>query len=74
MKSKHLNFKWPVILILVFMLMTVNAFSQSQDDLLNRRISIDAEDASVSHIISTVAKLSDCNIVLALGAEGTEKN
>jgi type II secretory pathway component HofQ len=55
------------------MLMTVNAFSQSQDDLLNRRISIDAEDASVSHIISTVAKLSDCNIVLALGAEGTEK-
>jgi len=42
-------------------------------DLLNIKISIDAEDASISHIISTMAKLSGCNIVLAMESETSER-
>ena len=32
---------------------------------MERKVSIDAEDASVSHILATMAKLSECNIVLS---------
>ena len=37
-----------------------------EEDLLSTKISLDAEDGSISHIISTMAKLSGCNIVLAM--------
>jgi len=71
MKSIKSNFNLlQVIFLFVFILAAVNLFSQDVDDLLYRKISIDAEDASVSHIISTMAKLSDCNIVLAIDTTG----
>jgi len=69
MKVKHWNFRLSVIFFVVFLIITVNVFAQNSDDLLNRKISIDAEDGSISHIIATIAKLSDCNIVLALGTD-----
>jgi type IV pilus assembly protein PilQ len=56
------------------MLITVNVFSQNREDLLNRKISIDAEDGSISHIIATLAKLSECNIVLAMGTDLADKS
>ncbi len=73
MKSIKSNFGLlKMIFLFVFILAAVNLFSQGVDDLLYRKITINAEDASVSHIISTMAKLSDCNIVLAIDTAGDE--
>ena len=38
----------------------------AETDLLTKKISIDAEDASIASIIATMAKLSGCNIVLSM--------
>ncbi len=53
----------------VMILLSVNVFAAEVSDLLNKKITLDAEDASVSTIISTMARLSDCNIVLAMDTE-----
>jgi len=50
-------------------LLSVNVFAAEVSDLLNKKITLDAEDASVSTIISTMARLSGCNIVLAMDTE-----
>ena len=75
MKSKQLDVKLfiTVSFLIVFSMMFHAVLAQENDDLLNRKISINAEDGSISHIISTMAKLSNCNIVLALGQESQEK-
>ncbi len=69
---KKVNFK--VVLVMLFvMLFTGSLFAQDNTiDLLQRKITLDAEDASISHIVSTMARLSDCNIVLAMDVK-TEK-
>ncbi|MBN1327675.1 MAG: hypothetical protein JW996_06970 [Candidatus Cloacimonetes bacterium] len=54
------------ILILILAGSSLLAAEDKPIDLLNTKISIDAEDGSVSHIIATMAKLSGCNIVLAM--------
>ncbi len=74
MRSFRINSKETVLifLITIFALM-VNLGAQEEIDLLNTKISIDAEDGSVSHIISTMAKLSGCNIVLATETEKEER-
>ncbi|RLC54404.1 MAG: hypothetical protein DRH89_09545, partial [Candidatus Cloacimonadota bacterium] len=53
----------------VMILLSVNVFAAEVSDLLNKKITLDAEDASVSTIISTMARLSGCNIVLAMDTE-----
>jgi type II secretory pathway component HofQ len=53
--------------------LALNLGAQEEKDLLNTKISIDAEDGSVSHIISTMAKLSGCNIVLATETDKEER-
>ncbi|MCD4819382.1 MAG: hypothetical protein K8S23_11890 [Candidatus Cloacimonetes bacterium] len=75
MNLKRLNFKVVVMITMLILLGAVfqNTHAQINDELLNRKISIDAEDGSISHIISTMAKLSECNIVLALGDDSKEK-
>jgi type IV pilus assembly protein PilQ len=47
-------------------LLSVNVFAAEVSELLTNKITLNAEDASVSTIISTMAKLSNCNIVLAM--------
>lgn len=55
------------LLLFVFLMSTVSlSAANTSDELLNKKISLDAEDASISNIISTMARLSDCNIVLAM--------
>lgn len=58
-----------IVTIFLFVLIvgSFNLYAQdTKDDLLNTKITIDAEDSNVSHIIATMAKLSGCNIVLAV--------
>lgn len=62
------NYSKILIFVIFIMIMSIEFTLTAQsinDKLLNKKISIDAEDASVSSIISNMAKLSDCNIVLA---------
>ncbi|MDD3051303.1 MAG: hypothetical protein PHR06_09175 [Candidatus Cloacimonetes bacterium] len=57
--------KLSVILTIILMSFSGLLFAQHQDDLLNKKITLDAEDAKLSHVIATMAKLSDTNIVLS---------
>ncbi|MCK4653183.1 MAG: secretin and TonB N-terminal domain-containing protein [Candidatus Cloacimonetes bacterium] len=67
MKKIKFNIILSVLFLSVFLIGSFNLFAQEESvDLLNRKITLDAEDASISHIISTMARLSDCNIVLAM--------
>ena len=63
-----------IVLLGIFMFASFNLFAADETtDLLNIKISLDSEDASVSHIVSTMAKLSGCNIVLALEKADEDK-
>lgn len=67
---KKFNFKEKAIILglFLFIILSGGLFSQgSVNDLLSKKISLDAEDATISFIITTMAVLSDCNIVLAMG-------
>jgi len=76
MKSFNFNSKSILISFLFIMLLGNISLSASVDDdnLLSTKISIDAEDGSVSHIISTMAVLSNCNIVLALETSADDQD
>ncbi len=76
MKTLKLNFKrfFAVILFAGLLFSSFSLFAAGEDiDLLNTKISIDAEDGTISYIISTLAKLSNCNIVLAMDTAAGEK-
>jgi len=71
-KLKFTNSNFVITIFVVVMLMgTLNLVASS--DLLNKKISLDAEDASISSIISTMARLRDCNIVLAMDTKDKDK-
>ncbi len=57
---------------LILVLFISSSIFAADLELLNKKISIDAKDAAVSQIISTMANLSGCNIVLAVDTEGDE--
>lgn len=67
------------IITLIVILILVPFFSlslfadNSSDNLLNTKITINAEDASIGTIITTMAEYSNCNIVLALETTSGEK-
>ena len=63
------SIKLLLLSLTVMILLSVNVFAAEVSDLLNKKITLDAEDASVSTIISTMARLSGCNIVLAMDTE-----
>ncbi|HPR17625.1 MAG TPA: secretin and TonB N-terminal domain-containing protein [Candidatus Cloacimonadota bacterium] len=74
---KKFNFRKKAIISVLFLFLVFSAglFAQENvNELLNKKISLDAEDASVSFIISTMARLSDCNIVLAIGITDTDSD
>jgi len=70
---KMSNIKLLLLSLTVMILLSVNAFATESADLLNKKITLDAEDASVANIISTMARLSDCNIVLAMETEAKDE-
>jgi type IV pilus assembly protein PilQ len=76
MKSLKIKFNGyvTVFFLFSFLLFSMTLFADIETDaLLNTKISIDAEDGSVSHIISTMAKISGCNIVLAMESASGDK-
>ncbi len=68
------KFNVNVVLVMLFVvLFTGSLFAQDDTkSLLYKKITLNAEDASISHIVSTMAHLSGCNIVLAMDVK-TEK-
>jgi len=70
---KMSNIKLLLLSLTVMILLSANAFAAESADLLNKKITLDAEDASVATIISTMARLSDCNIVLAMETEAKDE-
>ncbi|MDP8269325.1 MAG: hypothetical protein P9L97_11420 [Candidatus Tenebribacter davisii] len=60
------NIKLLLLSLTVMVLLSVNLFAAEGENLLANKITINAEDASISTIISTMARLSNCNIVLAM--------
>ncbi|RLC50231.1 MAG: hypothetical protein DRZ79_04735, partial [Candidatus Cloacimonadota bacterium] len=75
MKLSKFKFIVTTVIFVSFLLGASALFAQEfKDALLNNKITIDAEDGSVSHILSTMAKLSGCNIVLATETATEEKS
>lgn len=69
MKNYKFREKAIMLLLFLFILSSTGLFAQENiNELLNKKISLDARDASVSSIITTMARLSSCNIVLAMGS------
>ncbi|MDP8204928.1 MAG: hypothetical protein P9L95_10400 [Candidatus Tenebribacter mawsonii] len=68
-----INSKLLLLSLTVMILLSVNVFAAEASDLLTKKITLDAEDASVATIISTMARLSDCNIVLAMETEAKDE-
>ncbi len=55
-----------VISLLILLLAFQTILFADQTALLNRKVTLDAEDSSVSQVLSTMARISNCNIVLAV--------
>ncbi|MEA1973616.1 MAG: hypothetical protein U9N34_10070 [Candidatus Cloacimonadota bacterium] len=68
MKSLRVN----LTLILILLIGSVSLFAAPDSVLLSKKISLDAEDASLGHVITTMAKQSNCNIVLAMEFQETK--
>lgn len=64
-----------LIFVGVFLLGSVSLVAQKSTDLLNRKITLSVVDGNVSAVLSDMASLSGCNIVLAvdLQSEKTDK-
>ncbi|MCD4652163.1 MAG: hypothetical protein K8S56_10335 [Candidatus Cloacimonetes bacterium] len=69
--SKSTNWLTLITLILLF---SFSANLAAQDDaLLNKQIPLDVEDGDIAHVISTMAKFSGANIVLAIDTAVEDK-
>ncbi|HQB64867.1 MAG: secretin and TonB N-terminal domain-containing protein [Candidatus Cloacimonadales bacterium] len=67
-----------IVISICFLLASMSLFAQDakeSKDLLNRKVSLNAEDAPLSNVIATLASLSDCNIVLSVetGQSGSQE-
>jgi len=71
---KNNNSKLLILSLIVMLMFSANLFAEGVSELLTNKITLDAEDASISTIVSTMARLSDCNIVLAMDTEKKEEN
>lgn len=60
-----------MILFICFLFVSMALFAQ-QNDLRNRKVSLNAEDAALSNVLATLAKMSDCNIVLSVDNNVTQ--
>ena len=55
-----------LLLSILLLLSAANLLAADSENLLRKPISLDAEDASLSHVVANMAKMSGCNIVLAI--------
>ncbi|HOQ79544.1 MAG TPA: secretin and TonB N-terminal domain-containing protein [Candidatus Cloacimonadota bacterium] len=71
-----------IVISICLLIASMSLFAQDKKDnkdLLNRKVSLNAEDATLANVLSTLASLSNCNIVLstetgqAAGAEGQQE-
>jgi len=63
-----------MVFISAFLIGAIALTAEDNDKMLEKKISIDAEDASLSHVISTMATISGCNIVLATDISEKDKD
>lgn len=61
-----------LILSMCLLFVSMALFAQSKDDLSNKKVTLNAEDASLSNVLATLAKISDCNIVLSTENTSTQ--
>lgn len=60
------QFKFRIaFLTVLFLFASVVLVAQQLEDLRLRKVSLNAEDATISSLLSTIARLSNCNIVVA---------
>ncbi len=57
--------KFRVIFLTVLFLFASVVLTAQVQDLRLRKVSLSAEDAAISSLLSTLAKISECNIVVA---------
>ncbi len=62
--SNQVRFKITILTVL-FLFASVVLFAQVANDLRLRKVTLTAQDASISNLLATIARLSDCNIVVA---------
>lgn len=64
-----------LVLTICFLFVSMALFAQElqgNKDLLKRKVSLNAEDAALSNVLSTLARMSDCNIVLSVDTGQTQ--
>ncbi len=62
-----LTFKVSIVIVIILVGLSFNLTAAEQSvNLLEKKITIDAIDASLSNVLATMAKMSDSNIVLAV--------
>ena len=64
-----------LVLTICFLFVSMALFAQElqgNKDLLKRKVSLNAEDAALSNVLSTLARMSDCNIVLSVETGQTQ--
>ncbi len=69
MKYSRISTQWLVCLVAVFMMLTATVLLAQEETArisnLNKKVSYDADDAPISVILTTLARMSNANIVLA---------
>lgn len=62
-----------ITLLLCFLFASMALFAQQKNDLLNRKVTLNAEDAQLSNVLATLARMSDCNIVLSVDGGSSQQ-
>ncbi len=65
-----------IILIVTFLMISVSALfavTFTESEMLNKKVTIDTDDATLSSVLTALSKMSGCNIVLAVDSKGDEK-
>jgi type IV pilus assembly protein PilQ len=77
MKISHFSQKkWVFFVFILLFAIALPMYATTRDQLTNQKVSLDADDANLSAVLTTLSKLSNTNIVLAVDTStgGTDKD
>lgn len=77
MKISHFSQKkWVFFVFILLFAITLPMYAATRDQITNQKVSLDADDANLSAVLTTLSKLSNTNIVLAVdtAAGGLDKD
>lgn len=67
MKLSHIGLKKQLFFVFVLLLACiVQMYAASREELMNHKVSLDADDAALSGVLTTLSRLSNTNIVMAV--------